>query len=678
MALLDCESGRRCVSIKNGEGKLPIECVDNAKSSASAAKAKKIKKLLQEQEQREKQEQKQRRRRRRRRRQGRRQEGRGERRGGVQAAAGGAAAQSGDGAAAAAADAPPPPPRTAEEAARERAAELRAKIVATAFGLAPREVVLAMLKEAKPAPSVERRASAEAALKAEAKEAKDEAAPPAAPVDAAAEAARRRRGGAGRRCGEAAPAEEAAAAPRSPPARGRPRGGARGGKRVGRGGRRRGGVDGLFDGLAWVVLIVRPAARELSALDPHDKEAALRKLCDLAAGIWSGHDMKHLTEGVPDNLSLYEIKFSKGARIVWTIGVDFVPSVGMYSQTIRVWAVHRRHDDAAKSIRRVCAIHARGRHSVISRKLRTSVRAHRVAGTEHVLPKRYDVAPDEVAAPEFEELEAALGETTAAADGGDGGEGEEDGVERLTRYPPAVEQEDAFNLVKFYALDRPRRLDPPRHHLREARVPFRTRRDRAPRHLSGGAALRPLIGRSGTGKTTIVVQRMWLKFRTAYQKREAFRLAAAAAPAAAPPAADGGEAAVVEAAAAPEPPAVHQLFVTANPILRNSVAKASTRCARDSSSPTAATATRRRRRRRRRRRAAARRSARSTTWARVVAALLRAHHGYASSTIRPEGRRFFTAEERAAAAAAGSGGTPRRAASMRCPSSPMARRRRRR
>ena len=183
-------------------------------------------------------------------------------------------------------------------------------------------------------------------------------------------------------------------------------------------------MGSLFDGLAWVVLIVRPAARELSALDPHDKEAALRKLCDLAAGIWSGHDMKHLTEGVPDNLSLYEIKFSKGARIVWTIGVDFVPSVGMYSQTIRVWAVHRRHDDAAKSIRRVCAIHARGRHSVISRKLRTSVRAHRVAGTEHVLPKRYDVAPDEVAAPEFEELEAALGETTAAADGGDGGGGE--------------------------------------------------------------------------------------------------------------------------------------------------------------------------------------------------------------------------------------------------------------
>ena len=354
--------------------------------------------------------------------------------------------------------------------------------------------------------------------------------------------------------------------------------------RVGRGG---GGaaaasMGSLFDGLAWVVLIVRPAARELSALDPHDKEAALRKLCDLAAGIWSGHDMKHLTEGVPDNLSLYEIKFSKGARIVWTIGVDFVPSVGMYSQTIRVWAVHRRHDDAAKSIRRVCAIHARGRHSVISRKLRTSVRAHRVAGTEHVLPKRYDVAPDEVAAPEFEELEAALGETTAAADGGDGDGGEgEDGVERLTRYPPAVEQEDAAQSRQVL---RPRPLlavsilrATISEKLEYPFVPDETE------HLVISLAERRsvlLIGRSGTGKTTIVVQRMWLKFRTAYQKREAFRLAAAAAPTAAPPAADdagadGGTAAVVEAAAAPAvPPAVHQLFVTANPILRNSVAKA--------------------------------------------------------------------------------------------------------
>ena len=218
-----------------------------------------------------------------------------------------------------------------------------------------------MLKEAKPAPSVERRASAETA-KVEAKEAKEEAAPPAAPADAAAE---RRRVGARRcrRCGGGA-GRGSGAEPVEPA--GRPRGGAEAEARVGRGGGGRGGGVGGLSSTASRGWCSSCARRRASwPLDPHDKEAALRKLW-LAAGIWSGHDMKHLTEGVPDNLSLYEIKFSKGARIVWTIGVDFVPSVGMYSQTIRVWAVHRRHDDAAKSIRRVCAIHARGRHSVIS------------------------------------------------------------------------------------------------------------------------------------------------------------------------------------------------------------------------------------------------------------------------------------------------------------------------
>jgi len=119
---------------------------------------------------------------------------------------------------------------------------------------------------------------------------------------------------------------------------------------------------------------VRPAARDLAGLQVVDKEAALRSLATLATGVWSGHDVKHLSgQSIPSELSLYESKFGKGARIIWTVGIDFVPMVGLYQQTIRVWAVDRSHDDAQRSIQRVCAIHRRGLTSVLNRRLKTRV-----------------------------------------------------------------------------------------------------------------------------------------------------------------------------------------------------------------------------------------------------------------------------------------------------------------
>ena len=113
-----------------------------------------------------------------------------------------------------------------------------------------------------------------------------------------------------------------------------------------------------------------------------------------------------------------------------------------------------------------------------------------------------------------EAVRVARREDAAAADGGggDGGDGE-DGVERLTRYPPAVEQEDAFNLVKFYALDRSLAVSILRATISEKLeypfVPDETE------HLVISLAERRsvlLIGRSGTGKTTCCVFKMFQDF----------------------------------------------------------------------------------------------------------------------------------------------------------------------
>ena len=76
-------------------------------------------------------------------------------------------------------------------------------------------------------------------------------------------------------------------------------------------------LEQRFEHLPWRVLIVRPAARDLSALDAPDKTAAIRALLKLASGIWSGHDVKHLAgPSIPSELSLYESR----SRFTYDLG----------------------------------------------------------------------------------------------------------------------------------------------------------------------------------------------------------------------------------------------------------------------------------------------------------------------------------------------------------------------
>jgi len=385
--------------------------------------------------------------------------------------------------------------------------------------------------------------------------------------------------------------------------------------------------DGLFEHHPWRVLIVRPAARDLAGLQVIDKEAALRSLATLATGVWSGHDVKHLSgQSIPSELSLYESKFGKGARIIWTVGIDFVPMVGLYQQTIRVWAVDRSHDDAQRSIQRVCAIHRRGLTSVLHRRLKT--RVQRVKGTDVVLPKSYQVAPEGSVSLETLEttlersfqrsgLEGAAAAAASVVSSVEGGVESADvaanAEEHTVRYPPAVEQEDAYNLVKFYTLERSLVWSILAATFTE-KLEFPFLPDEAEHLIISLAEHRSilLIGRSGTGKTTIVVQRMWLQFRTRMEALRSLHLEAGALsttrwlgtalpldgemgtpmPRDAPPElVDGAEAVVDEttedgtrgdalSAAGASSGAqyggartLHQLFVTANPILRTAVAR---------------------------------------------------------------------------------------------------------
>ena len=177
---------------------------------------------------------------------------------------------------------------------------------------------------------------------------------------------------------------------------------------------------------------------------------------------------------------------------------------------------------------------------MINRKLRS--RVPRVKGTDVVLPKTYQVAPEGVQS--LEELQrgwAPLGETVGATSAEEGEEDEGRGSaaagaehELTVRYPPAVEQEDAYNLVKFYTLERSLVWSILAATFTE-KLEFPFLPDETEHLIISLTERRSvlLIGRSGTGKTTIVVQRMWLKFRERLEAL-AFTAGGAAAPLAAP------------------------------------------------------------------------------------------------------------------------------------------------
>lgn len=165
------------------------------------------------------------------------------------------------------------------------------------------------------------------------------------------------------------------------------------------------------------------------------------------------------------------------------------------------------------------------------------------------------------------------------------------------RYPPAVEQEDAYNLVKFYTLERSLVYSILAATFTD-KLEFPFLPDEAEHLIISLSENRSvlLIGRSGTGKTTIVVQRMWLKFRTHMEAMTALegsssersKTGSAVSGFDASQEAGGGpvldqDGTQVEAPLLQEGSGrgirtapslqVHQLFVTANPILCTSVAK---------------------------------------------------------------------------------------------------------
>jgi len=304
-----------------------------------------------------------------------------------------------------------------------------------------------------------------------------------------------------------------------------------------------------LDGLPWEVLI-GPEAKETlfsKKLGGKLSRASLKKLRELAKGNWSAKTAKPL-QGVPAwlNNKLFECYLTASIRIIWQKAIDFSPRLKRYTDTIRVWYIEMDHDNVSRRIDNVVRSLKRGRQSHVKRNLKLQANNIEDAdGSTLHLPMYYDAC-------DLEERDHAADEARQAAEEA-ANEAQGDDPEQQAYFPPAeVGRTNNYTILKFYAMSREfvqsvlwcaahEKLDVP------TNFPFSAdeKEDYYIRLTPEPPRSIILVGRSGTGKTTISLHRMWALY---HKHRELL---------------EGTEA----------EGHFNQVFVTANTVLRSQVEK---------------------------------------------------------------------------------------------------------
>ncbi|XP_071113489.1 TPR and ankyrin repeat-containing protein 1-like isoform X1 [Haliotis cracherodii] len=265
-----------------------------------------------------------------------------------------------------------------------------------------------------------------------------------------------------------------------------------------------------FDNLAWEVECtadVWKCLRDKHVL-PELKQRAIRRILLLANGEWRPYLRKRVNNA-PATLELYEAKLSKAARIIWEVAVAFsarcseaadkrlqdeevqkfaVRGGRIYSEIIRVWDIVFDHDNLYRSIQNVIKSHSRGETCILKKKLKGVKDAQFEGG----ITKRYPML--------FAEQDDDLG-LEAVRD-----------KQQMLLYPPASANETEYHILKFYSFSSALVNIILQNIERKVDFPFRvTDKEHAIIHLRSKSPIL-LLGRSGTGKTTCCLYRLWTSF----------------------------------------------------------------------------------------------------------------------------------------------------------------------
>ncbi|XP_059158005.1 TPR and ankyrin repeat-containing protein 1-like isoform X2 [Physella acuta] len=236
------------------------------------------------------------------------------------------------------------------------------------------------------------------------------------------------------------------------------------------------------------------------------KKFIVKKIQQLASGDWKPYLLCKV-KGVPSTLHLFTISLPQGGCIIWELAIAFSPRRSeiaeklleyesgdagaeiaggkIYSELIRVWNIVLKNADFPRCVHKIVSSHQRGESCIIQKSL---------AGlSSSVLTSSSSASRIPVLFFESERQQAV--------------------VEKTSRYfPPASSHKNEFHILKFYSFSSSLvgailsksdlKID----------FPFRvTDLEHAIINLDSQSPLL-LLGRSGTGKTTCCLYRLWAMF----------------------------------------------------------------------------------------------------------------------------------------------------------------------
>ena len=244
------------------------------------------------------------------------------------------------------------------------------------------------------------------------------------------------------------------------------------------------------------------------------KKKILKKIRQLATGYWPRELHKRL-EGVKNGILLYEAKINKGSRIIWEVSVSFSERRSMeqefcpfldhdengaiYEDKIRIWNIALQHDDVPKMIEKIEHSHDRGEHCILRKNL--EVIEEKQTESEYDNQKRPNVYMSENVMDLVNKAIASQSQLSLER-------------KNFLFVPAASPNRNEFNILKFYSFtsqvasrilnvsnanyDFPFQVSP----LEYAVIRLE------PKHR----CCILLLGRSGTGKTTCCLYRLWSQF----------------------------------------------------------------------------------------------------------------------------------------------------------------------
>ncbi|XP_040289344.1 TPR and ankyrin repeat-containing protein 1 isoform X2 [Bufo bufo] len=266
-----------------------------------------------------------------------------------------------------------------------------------------------------------------------------------------------------------------------------------------------------FNYMTWEVECSPEALKKLGSksVPQYIKKKIIVSIQSLGNGEWTRSLQKQLK--VNSNIKLYEVKLDKGARMLWELAIDFSPRCSeepekilssesstvktgrIYTEIIRIWDIILDHGKLGHAIESICSAYNRGLTCILRKKLKGISKATTSSNASKRIPKYF-----------MEDTELELDMELLVPD----------------YFPPASAGETEYNIMKFHSFSTDMALNVLSNMNSRVEYPFRVGEleyaviDLNPKPLETII----LIGRSGTGKTTCCLYRLWKKFDAYWAK----------------------------------------------------------------------------------------------------------------------------------------------------------------